>query len=166
MRAPCALSAILAVLALGACGGDDGGGEQQGDKPAPTTTTQAAPATPPPAEGEKPPFPPTLVFSGDEVLKCVDGKGLAATREEKPPAGDEVGRGIVHDRVLVGGEAGKPALRLFMFGSQDLAKEQGALVKERTPEARILGTAILEPLEGAATGESETAIACLEEQAG
>lgn len=97
------------------------------------------------------------------MLKCLEGRGLEVTREEDPPPDDKVGQGIVHDRLLIG--AG-PRLRLFMFAAQDLAKEQGALVTDRTPGARILGTTIFEPLAGAAAAESEAAVACLKEQAG
>ncbi len=88
----------------------------------------------------------------------------AAEREEDPPADDQVGRGSVHDRLLVSPDDGQPRLRLFMFGSRELAKEQGVRVTERSPGARILGTTVLEPLEGGAIAESEAAIACLEEQ--
>jgi hypothetical protein len=53
-----------------------------------------------------------------------------------------------------------------MFGSADLAKEQGRLVIDRTPRARILGTVILEPLRGDAAAEAKAVLACLEQQAG
>jgi hypothetical protein len=71
----------------------------------------------------------------------------------------------VHDRLLVAKESGSTALRVFMFGSADLAQEQGKLVVGRTPRARVLGTVILEPLRGDAAAESEAVLRCLEEQA-
>jgi hypothetical protein len=158
----CLLTTVLALTAV-ACGGDDDDGGTATTQTQPTTTTEA---TPPPTTAEKPSFPETYVFSGDEVLKCLEGKGMTVQREEKPPADDEVGQGIVHDRLLIGSERGAPALRLFMFGAADLAKREGAKVTARAPDARILGTTIFEPIEPDAAKETEAATACLEEQAG
>lgn len=169
MRTLLALTATLCLLALGACGGDDEGGEPEGGgapETASTPTTVETGPPEPPEDGAEPPFPATLVFSGDEVRKCIEGEGLSAPREEKPPAGDEVGRGIVHDRLLVGRRGVEPALRLFMFGSADLAEEQGRAVTKRTPDAEVMGTTILEPLAGDAPKETAVVLACLKEQAG
>ena len=163
-RSAVVLPAVLAVLALGACGGDDGASgsaETTQTQTQPATTTEAAPP-----KTEEPPFSETFVFSGDEVQRCIEAKGLAAPRESKTPADDKVGQGIVHDRLLISATKGaEPGLRLFMFGSADLAKEQGKLVTDRTPEAKILGTTIFEPLTTDAAKETEAATACLEEQA-
>lgn len=165
-----AIALALCLVALGACGGDDDGGDSQKGVPPDTaaapTTIETTITESAPGEPAEPPFPATYVFSGDDVQKCIEGEGLSAPREDEPPAGDEVGRGIVHDRLLVGPRGGKPALRLFMFGSADLAKEQGALVTGRTPDAEVLGTTIVEPLAGGAPEETAIVLGCLKEQAG
>lgn len=161
LRLPLALGATIAALALGACGGDDDG--DSAGTPA-TTTGASPPATTTQAAPSEPPFSPTYTFSGDEVIRCLKAGGLTAERESDPPAGDKAGQGVVHDRVLVG-TSGDPGLRLFMFAAADLAKREGKIVTARSPNAQVLGTTILEPLQGDAAKETEAVIGCLKKQA-
>jgi hypothetical protein len=168
MRTALAVVATLCLLTVSACGGGDDE-PQSGSTPetsAAPTTTETTPAETAPEQEGTAPFSATYVFSGDEVQKCIEGEGLSAPREEKPAPDDEVGRGIVHDRLMVGPRGAEPKLRVFMFGSADLAKEQGRLVTERTADAEVLGTTILEPLDGDAPKEIAVVLGCLKEQAG
>ena len=69
----------------------------------------------------------------------------------------------MHDRLLVGEPV---ALRLFMFGSQDLARGEGGKVSARSPEAQVLGTTVLEPLRGDTAKASQAVVGCLRKQSG
>jgi hypothetical protein len=169
-RALAAGLAAAVALALAACGGDDDGGEETASEAtAPPAETAPAPAetgtpdTAPPAPGGEPPFSPTYVFSGDELIACAKERDVEVAREPEAPEVDPVENGIVHDRLTVGPPR-DPVLRVRMFGSADLAREQGALVAGEFPGTETLGTVVLEP-HGDAAAEREVVLECLKEQA-
>ena len=157
MRPVLACLAVVAALVLGACSDDDS--PPEGDTTGATTGAPAPKTTP----SEPPPFSPTAVFSGDEVVECLEDENVNAVREPKPAPDDEVGRGVVHDRLLVGEPV---VLRLFMFGAQDLATREGRKVSARSPEAQVLGTVVLEPLRGDTAKASQAVVGCLKKQSG
>jgi hypothetical protein len=171
-RALAAGLAAAVALALAACGGDDDGGDETASEatappaetaPAPAETGTATAETAPAAPGGEPPFSPTYVFSGDELIACAKERDVEVAREPEAPEVDPVENGIVHDRLTVGPPR-DPVLRVRMFGSADLAREQGALVAGEFPGTETLGTVVLEP-HGDAAAEREVVLECLKEQA-
>ncbi len=161
------LTLVCAALAIGlaGCGGDSeekSAGTTQ-TAPATTQTTTATTPTSSASDGA-PKFPPNKAFSGDELMTCAKAKGLNAEREEEPAKDDKVGAGIVHDRILLGATAGKPAARVFMFAGDDPAREQAPLVTKRSPDAEHTGTVIFEPLTPEASKVRSVVFDCFDQQ--